>query len=43
VQEQAATIARMQEQIETLTEGLEKVSARIELNKLAPQTVQTTQ
>lgn len=38
VQEQGATIARMQKEIETLTAGLEKVSAQLELSKPAPQT-----
>jgi uncharacterized coiled-coil protein SlyX len=32
-------IEQMQKQIETLTEGLQKVSVQLELNKLAPQTV----
>jgi len=31
--------AHQQEQIEALTAGLQKVSARLELNKLAPQRV----
>ena len=31
--------ARQQEQIEALTAGLQKVSARLELNRAAPQTV----
>ena len=39
VQEQDATIARQQKQIEALTAGLQKVSAQLELNKGAPQTV----
>ena len=39
VQEQGATIARQQKQIEALTEGLQKVSAQVELSKPAPQTV----
>jgi Chaperone of endosialidase len=34
-----ATIARQQKQIESLTAGLQKVSAQIELSKRAPQTV----
>ena len=34
-----AAIARQQKQIEALTVGLQKVSAQLELNKLAPQTV----
>jgi hypothetical protein len=32
-------LAQQQKQIETLTAGLQKVSAQLELNKLAPQTV----
>jgi hypothetical protein len=36
VQEQGAIIARLQKQIETLTEGLQKVGAQIELSKSAP-------
>jgi hypothetical protein len=39
VQEQGATIACLQKQIETLTAGLKKVSAQLELSKTAPQTV----
>jgi len=50
VEEQKATIAQLkqdfqsklahqQKQIEALTADLQKVSARIELNKAAPQTV----
>ena len=39
VQEQGATIARQQKQIEALTAGLQKVSAQLELSKSAPQTV----
>jgi trimeric autotransporter adhesin len=39
VQEQGATIARLEHQIEALTAGLQKVSAQLELNKPAPQTV----
>ena len=34
-----ATIARQQKQIEALTVGLQKVSARLEVSKAAPQTV----
>ena len=37
--EQAATIAKQQKQIEDLTAGLQKVSARLELSEPAPQTV----
>ena len=50
VQEQKAAIAELkhnfaeqQKQIEALTAGLQKVSAQIELSKLAPQTVLNSQ
>ena len=36
---QEATIAQQQKQIEALTAGLQTVSAQLELNKAAPQTV----
>jgi hypothetical protein len=39
IQEQKATIALQQKQIDALTAGLQKVSAQLELNKPAPQTV----
>jgi hypothetical protein len=39
MEEQEATIAKQQKQIETLSSGLQKVSAQVELNKPAPQTV----
>jgi hypothetical protein len=39
VQELEANAARQQKQIEALTAGLQKVSAQLELNKAAPQTV----
>ena len=39
LEQQEASIARQQKQIEALTEGLQKVSAQIELSKSAPQTV----
>jgi hypothetical protein len=39
VQQQGAMIARQQKQIEALTTTVQKVSAQIELNKAAPQTV----
>jgi hypothetical protein len=42
VQEQGATIRRLEKQIEALTAGLQKVSAQLELNKPAPQTVKNT-
>jgi endosialidase-like protein len=38
VQEQGATIARMEQQLDALTAGLQKVSAQLELSKAAPQT-----
>ena len=43
VQEQGATIARLQKQIETLTAGLQKVSAEVELQKPSAQTVVNNQ
>src|SRR5262245_48562560 len=43
VQEQGATIARQQKQIEVLTAGLKKVSAQLELSRSAPQTVLNNQ
>ena len=39
VEEQDATITRLQNQVEALTVGLQKVSAQLELSKPAPQTV----
>ncbi|SRR6266536_3028575 len=42
-EEQEATIARQQKQIEALTEGLQKVSAQLEVIKPAPQTVLNNQ
>ena len=39
IDEQGATIAKQQKQIEALTAGLQKVSAQLELSKAAPQTV----
>jgi hypothetical protein len=38
-----AARARLQKQIEALTAGLQKVSAQLELNKPAPQTVLNNQ
>jgi hypothetical protein len=38
-EEQEATIAKQQKQIEALTSGLHKVSAQLELSKPAPRTV----
>jgi hypothetical protein len=38
-EEQEATIARQQKQIEALAAGLQKVSAQLEVNKPAPQIV----
>jgi hypothetical protein len=43
VQEQGATIARQQRQIEALTAGLQKVTAQLELKKPAPQTALNSQ
>ena len=40
---QEATVAHQQKQIEALTSGLQKVSAQIEVNKAAPQTVANNQ
>jgi hypothetical protein len=37
VQKQGATIARLEQQIEALTGGLQKVSAQLELSKPASQ------
>jgi len=42
-EEQEATIAEQQKQIEALTVGLQKVSAQLELSKAAPQTVAENQ
>jgi hypothetical protein len=42
VQEQDAIIARQQKQIDTLTTGLQKVSAQLELSKPAAQTVKNS-
>ena len=42
-QEQEATIAHQQKQIEALTVGLQKVSAQLELSNPAPQTVLNNQ
>ena len=41
VQEQGATIRRLEKQIEALTAGLQKVSAQLELNKPASQVLRT--
>ena len=43
VEEQAATIVKQQKQIEAVTAGLQKLSAQLELNKAAPQTVLNNQ
>jgi hypothetical protein len=43
VEEQGATIARQQRQIEALTAVLQKVSAQLELSKSAPQTVKNNE
>lgn len=39
MEEQGATIAKQQKQIETLTASLKKVSAQLEANEPAPQVV----
>jgi uncharacterized coiled-coil protein SlyX len=39
VQELEANAARQQKEIEALTAGLQKVSAQVELNQRAPQTI----
>jgi hypothetical protein len=43
VEEQGATIARLEKQIEAVTAGFQKVSAKLEVTKSAPQTVQKNQ
>jgi uncharacterized coiled-coil protein SlyX len=43
IEEQEATIARLQKQIDGLTEGLHKVSAQLEPSKSAPQTALNNQ
>src|SRR5262249_34763094 len=43
VQQQDATIARLQKQVETLTAGLQKVSAQFEVNKSAPRVAENIQ
>ena len=43
VEEQEATIAKLQKQIEALTAGLQKVSDELELNRPAPQTGRNNQ
>ena len=43
VQDLKATVAQQQKQIDALTAGLQKVSAQLELNKSAPQTVLNNQ
>jgi uncharacterized coiled-coil protein SlyX len=40
---QEATIARLQKQIESLTAGLQKVSAQVEVSRPVPQTVANNQ
>jgi hypothetical protein len=42
VQEQGASIAELKKQIETLTAGLQRVSAQLQVNQRAPQTAQNT-
>jgi uncharacterized coiled-coil protein SlyX len=43
VAKQEANAARQQQQIEALSVGLQEVSAQLELNKMAPQTVANNQ
>jgi hypothetical protein len=43
VEKLQATVAHQQKQIEALSTGLQKVSAQLELNKSAPQTVLNNQ
>ena len=43
VQEQGATIARLQKQVEALTAGLRKVSAQLEVSKPTPEVVVNSQ
>jgi hypothetical protein len=41
-EEQQATIAMLEQQIEALTAGLQRVNAQLELSKPAPRTVKNT-
>jgi hypothetical protein len=43
MEEQGATIARQQKQIEALTAGLQNVSAQLEMSKSAPRIVDNNQ
>jgi uncharacterized coiled-coil protein SlyX len=43
VQELKATVAQQAKQIETLSAGLEKVSAKLQVGESAPQTVRNSQ
>jgi uncharacterized coiled-coil protein SlyX len=43
IEEQEATIARLQKQIDAVTAGLKKVSAQLEVSKPAQQTVLNNQ
>ena len=43
VQQQGATIARLEKQVEVLTAGLQKVSAQIEMSRPAPEVVANNQ
>jgi len=43
VEEQEATIAKLQKQVGVLTAGLQKVSAQLEVSKSTPQTVANSQ
>jgi len=39
VQEQGATITRLEKQVDALTAGLQRMSAQLEVSQSAPQTV----
>ena len=43
VQEQGATITRLEKQVEALSAGLQRVNDRLEMSKPAPQTVLNNQ
>jgi len=43
IEEQEATVVRLQKQIDALAAGLQKVSTQLEVNKAAPQTALNNQ
>ena len=43
VQEQGATITRLEKQVDALTAGLQRMSAQLEVSQSAPQTVLNNQ